>query len=411
MISTLESLLKRIPAFYNKYLGSNPINTDIKIPAPPSAPIRTVGNAPIVKNSSNIVKLASSAAFGLDLMLANIQTEKDISYVGQAPVQISGLSGLSGLSGQPLFSGYFEDSALPGNIFNVTQLPAITAPYTIPLPQNQSVVMYALIMNDASSQQTITCENVNISPGMYQVYNWRAEVGFWEPLNISGYASIDDVLIAKNPPNAVFVPGPVFPGHESPDLDPLGDNYGVPRFSPEDDTTYRKRITESVTGKKLTPAGFIEQFRIIYGMDVGVYQWFPTSFSQLSTYLTANPGYTAYYQDGTPVSSADTVGGYYSLNPTQPQGPPTVFYVTVLQSQLSNLNNGVYPDSLGATPPDWSFFDYEDTLIGPGRHGGFFRPNIGESNYVLTSLIKRYLLLISSIESAGTYGILVVIPA
>jgi hypothetical protein len=209
----------------------------------------------------------------------------------------------------------------------------------------------------------------------------------------------------------VFVPGPIFPGHNSPDLDPLGDNFGVTRLVSENDVTYRKRITESAVGPKLTPSGLIEQFRVIYGLDVQVFQWFPSSFSNLATYLTANPGYTAYYLDKTAVAPTDTADGYFNLDPTKTQGPPCTFYVTVPQSQFRNFNNGVYPDDLDATPPDWTFVDYEDEIIGPGRHGGFFKANEGEPNYVLTSLIERYLALISSIKAAGAYGILIIIPA
>ena len=71
-ISSLQSLLNRIPSFYNKTIGSTSVPTDIKIPAPPNPGVITIGSTDITSGSSKIVQLMSSVGFNLDFLFANI---------------------------------------------------------------------------------------------------------------------------------------------------------------------------------------------------------------------------------------------------------------------------------------------------------------------------------------------------
>src|SRR5882724_1085519 len=226
-----------------------------------------------------------------------------------------------------LFPGFFEYSTFPGNVFNINQTTFNNYHYNVPILQNGNVTTYTIIKN--TGDFSFRCNDVIISPNNYQVYNWRKEISAWMPVQVTGFNS--NALATVNPTNAVIVPGPIFPGHISPDLDPLGKNYGVTRIVYEDDITYKKRISESVTGKKLVPSGFIDQFRIIYGQTAQVYQWFPSSYSQLVTYLNANPGFTGFYLDGNQVSP-----GASPLDLTASQGPYNTFYVVI--SGVGNLN-------------------------------------------------------------------------
>jgi hypothetical protein len=332
-----------------------------------------------------------------------------------------------------LFSGYLEDNSLPGFVYNVTQTQQSNFNYEIPEPiPNTGAIpapRYVTIRNTGS--YSFFCENVLILPGSVQVYTWApgGYAGYttpfgtytqnWIPTKIKDFDTVLGSLVTENPLNAVYVPGPTLPGYQSPDLDPLGESFGIHRIIREDDITYKKRIAQSVTGSKMTPQAIKGQFKIIYGIDVEVFQWYPSSYAELVTYLGTLAAYQPFYLDGT----AFTVPGsaiYYHTTPSTvitctpldlsaSQGPPNTFYV-VIHTGSANLINGVYPNSDSDTQTgtlDWSFIDYGDTEIGAGRHGGFFIPNTGETGYSLTSGTQRYLHLISSIKAAGTDAIVI----
>jgi hypothetical protein len=303
----------------------------------------------------------------------------------------------------PMFSGYLEYTAFPGNIFQIPQNTFSTFNYLIPSPQNLSNPIYVFIQNIGIFP--LRAQQILIQPGNYQVFNWRPETLQWIPLNVTGYDNVNNTLTTVNPLNAVIVPGPIFPGFTSPDLDPLGANFGVTRIISEDDATYKKRIIESVTGSKMVASGIINQFRVIYGIKAQVYDWYPSSYAQLVTYLNAHPGFTAFYLDGSQVTV-----GFSPLDLTATQGPPTVFYVVLSGSGILTVPNGVYSNDLLSTPPDWSFIDYEDTTIGLSHHGGFFVPNIGEPDFSISNSLERYLHLISVIKAAGTEAIVILSP-
>jgi hypothetical protein len=376
---TLPYLLKRLPSVYNTTQGTPAANTTSIYP-----PVY-VGTTYLLPDASDIVQTLDSAGYVLDQLISDVQTIKDISYIGEVPVAIANLT-----SSGPLFTGTFEANFLPGYIFNVTQTtPSLT--FTIPLPQNSNNPLYINIVNTGAV--SFTCYNVVIDPGTYQVYNFNPLSGVtaWTPLNVTGWNSSTSSLITTNPINAVNVPGAF-----TTDLDPLGDSYGVLRQPSESDNTYKLRAAGSLAGPKLTPASIVLQVNQIYDVGAQLYEWFPSSYSSLLTFLAANPGYTALNLNGAPATSAQL-----PLGPAI-HGPHYYFYVVVNQSVLTKFKNGVFSD--------YSFFDpnIKDGQVGVGYYGGFFELSAGEGGGGDTQLAQRLLNLLSTLKASGTACILII---
>jgi DNA-binding beta-propeller fold protein YncE len=344
---------------------------------------------------------------------------------------------VTGSNSFPLFQGTFEDNALPGYVFNVNQITS-GINFTIPFPISFTKEAYVTINNTGSTP--FTCYSIpqagtpgdlstyisipiTIAPGQSEIYTFspNAVDQMWIPVNTQSQVIYGTTTAL----NAVSVPGPINPNPSltTQDLDPLGFNYGSTRIYGEDDKTYKKRIRNKVVGTKLTPGSIINQFRTIYGINVSVYQWFSSSYSQLVSLLTPLPEYSAFYLNGAPVTL-----GQIPLNLSNPTGPYNFFYVVIPSGIVPNFQMGVYPNNLvwtdnvpsgDRTYPDWSFANFKDTTVGipnggtfPGNytHGGFFKANLGENEYTISDFVMKYLFLISAIKAAGTDAILIVLP-
>ncbi len=327
-------------------------------------------------DASNVVKLLGAGAFATDLFFEDIAKAKEETYIGYVPVNLPDIViGTMSID-------HLDDIANPGFFFNLAQdTPFQTI--TIPPPKNKDRPVYVTITNTGSVP--FLMYGLTIDPGTTQTFNFIKGIPTWVP--ISGV-------------NIVTVPGADWlqpPAGNAVDyLNYVGSSFGAPRFKNEQDTSYKARARAYVVGPKVTPAGVLYQVKTVYPLsDVAIYEWFPSSYTQLLAILT--PNYLAFK---IPLSGSDGTVIPTTIDTSATQGPEFTFYIVVNNSVLDEFQNGVVAD--------YSFTDAGDPQLDADNYGGFFTDASGDVTAVDLGQNKRIMRIIQDAKAAGTTPILVI---
>lgn len=335
-------------------------------------------NGTIYPQASNVVKLLGASGFVLDNFLNDIQNGKQETYIGSVTVEIDNLPSGGAVAGASL-----DAIALPGYIFDINQTTAGQT-ITFPFPVNVNRRVYIIINNIGTA--AFTMYGVTIQPGSTQTYNYTyglsGAIQTWVPItsvNAVQVAGADYLLPTSTPQ-----------GNGVDYLSLVGTGFNTPRDFISDDPTYKLWINQNVTGPKISPLGIQQILNTIFpGLGAKVFDWFPSSYSQLITLLTANPGYLAY---SVPSGNSYSIPG----EPNYPSyGPAFNFYVTVPGISTPITPGGVYAD--------WSFADFGEATVDLLHYGGFF------SDLSVADILPTLINIIQNIKAAGTTPVIVLL--
>lgn len=383
-----DKILKYLPFLYNKrptlstgeQTTTNQFNQPIVIPSG------------VTQDGSNVWKLTDTVSFSLDKLFTDMGYAKEEAYIGIVPTPIDPTITQTDLSGNPtaiiLFAGFLEDISQSGYSFIVSTPPNSVdgVELTIPLPRNLNQSIYVTITNNGLV--SLTAYGVTVPTGESATF----------VLNT-------DTWVFTDSPNTLFVPGA-----DGAYLDNVGTSYGVLRTTAEADSLYKKRIRAQVVGNKVTVNGIDTQINTVFNFTPAIYEWYPTSYTQMIADLT--PNFCAFDLDGNPYNIA--------AEPNYPNfGPAFTFYAVLPSSILDKYSSGVYA---GSDNPSNNVFPSSfygdgvtttgippggDPQIGVGRFGGFFNANTGEITISNLQTNKRILQIIKNTKAAGSKGILV----
>lgn len=362
-----------VDLYYYFFLNPTASNVNVILPSPSN-----VFNEKyvVIKNTGNV----NFIMYGLTV---NPGQSIILNWIPQVTV------GSFVINGQWVISAGNYYSFRPGTMGEVNILNSPIAKNPVDIVGSFSLVTNLSVLN------TTVVYQQTINPLQTVLFQWNNLTSTWG-LAQSNY--IYEII----PAGADSLSGNYYLPEGNSWLDDVGISYGTNRVYSEIDSGYKKRISQLVTGTKLTVPGITEIVTIVFNFIPKIFNWYHSDYIQMLSLIPASPSAFKYN------SITNTMDNYnIHAEPNYPNfGPITNFYVLVSSSQLTSiddLNRAVYAS--------FSFFNWWDgKVVSTGApYGGFFTANPGESGAINSNVLLRLGQLLQQIKAAGTNPIVVVL--